>query len=137
MLKRLFIKKVDTRALPRIRLENFIRYKLDSDPSNSFCIANVKNISGSGILFVSKTVVAKDQLLNITINFPGMDPLDVKADIARMRRTDNGEYEIGAHFINIDEEKRKALTKRIDFILKKIAEQKSLWGQIKKGFRGG
>jgi len=134
MLKRLFVRKLDTRVLPRIRLENFIRYKLDSDPLASFSIGNVKNISGSGILFVSKTAVAKDQLLCLTINFPGIDPFDVKAEIARMRRTDKGEYEIGAHFIHIDEEKRRALTERIDLILRKVAEEKSLMGQIRRVF---
>jgi hypothetical protein len=136
MLKKIFIKRIDTRVLPRIRLDNFVRYKLDSDPSSNFYVASVKNISGSGILFVAKTAFLKGQLLNMTVNFPGLDPFDVKADIARIRRIETGEYEIGAHFIVIDAEMQKSLTERINYILKKIAEQKSLWKQIRKAVIG-
>lgn len=132
MLKKIFKKNIDTRVLPRIRLDNFVRYKFDSDPASGFALANVKNISGSGILFFSKTEIPRGKFLEMDINFPGLEPIKAKAEIMRITRTQAGDYEIGAHFITINGKERSDLTRRIEFILKKIAERKSLWGQIKR-----
>lgn len=132
MLKRLFNKDINTRVLPRIKLGNFVRYKLGSDPASGFVLANVKNISGSGVSFVSKTEISRGKFLEIDINFPGLEPIKVKAEVMRMVRMQAGDYEIGAHFITIDDRERLNLTRRIEFILKNIAERKSFWGQIKR-----
>lgn len=132
MIRRIFKKNPQTRALPRVRLDNIIRYKLDTDPSNSYCIANVKNISASGILIISKDEIAYGKMLDMSINFPGLDAFETKAQVARVRRTNAGDYEIGLHFITIDAQKKSDLEKRIAFILRKIKEHKSLWGQIKR-----
>ena len=132
MFKKIFKKNIDTRVLPRIKLGNIIRYKIDSSGSSNYQIANLRDVSGSGILFISKTELSRDNMLNISINFPGLDPIEVKAHVARVRRTKMGEYEIGAHFISIDEQKRQELSRRIEFILKKIAERRSLLGSLKR-----
>lgn len=132
MLKKIFKKDINTRALPRIRLENFVRYKPDSDPASGFVLANVRNISGSGILFISKTEIPRGKFLEMDINFPGLEPIKVRAEVMRIERTQAGDYEIGAHFITINDKEKEDLTRRIGFILKKIAERNSLWGQIKR-----
>ena len=135
MLKNIFKKNINTRALPRIRLENLVRYRLDSEPASGFVLANVRNISGNGILFISKTEIPKGKFIEMDINFPGLEPLKVKAEVLRISRTEAGDYEIGAYFITINDKEKEDLIRRIDFILKKIAERKSLWGQIKRAIK--
>jgi len=135
MLKKIFKKNINTRVLPRIKLGNIIRYKIDSSGSSNYQIANLRDVSGSGILFLSKAELSRENMLSISINFPGLDPIETKAQVVRVRRTKAGEYEIGAHFISIDEQKRRDLSRRIEFILKKIADRKSLLGGLKRVFR--
>jgi len=130
MFRKIFHRNINTRALPRIKLGNLIKYKLDSDPVNSYSITNVRNISASGISFFSKSELTKNKFLNIVINFPGLGPIEAKAQVARAIRTKNGDYEIGAHFISVDEAKKEELAERIEFILKKIAEHKSWWKRL-------
>lgn len=135
MFKKIFKKNINTRVLPRIKLENLIKYRIDSGAPGNVAIANVKDIGGSGILFLSKAELSRENMLSISINFPGLDPIETKAQVVRVRRTKAGEYEIGAHFISIDEQKRRDLSRRIEFILKKIADRKSLLGGLKRVFR--
>jgi|GEM_PF-1514544 len=133
MLKKMLIRKnVNTRAFPRIDFFNFIKYKLEWEPKENFNTANIKNISGSGLLFVSKKELAKDSILDVIINFPGTDSIDAKAQVVRSIRSDSGFYEVGAHFVNIDEEKRAELAKRINFVLQKMSSRKSFWSWFKK-----
>ena len=124
-------KKVERRVLPRITFYNFIRYKSTSDPLTKFAIANVKNISASGILFLSKRDFPLDALLYIDINFPGLDAIGVKAKVIRSRRTESGEYEIGAHFVIIDDNVKAKLTKRIDFVLDTLKSRKLFWRKVR------
>ena len=129
---RLWRKKIERRVLPRIRCYNFIRYKPSQDPSAEFVIANVKNISGSGILFLSKKDFSLDTVLDIDINFPGLDAIAVKAKVVRSRRTQTGEYEIGAHFVIIDDNVKANLTKRIEFVLDMLSSKKLFWRRLAK-----
>jgi hypothetical protein len=129
---RIWRKKIERRVLPRIKFYNFIRYKTSQDPSDKFVIANVKNISGSGILFLSKRDFPLDTVLDIDINFPGLDAISVKAKIVRSRRTQTGEYEIGAHFVIIDDSVKASLAKRIEFVLDMLSSKKLFWRRLTK-----
>lgn len=130
-----FFRRVDTRIFPRLRLHNFIKYKIESEPAKSFSIACVEDISASGILFVSKKELPAYSTIDVAINFPGMDSIEIKAEVVRAKRTASGEYQTGAHFIVIDETKKEQLAKRVEFILRKIRERKSFLGQIRRAFR--
>jgi len=129
-------KRVNTRAFPRLKAHHLLRYRLRDDEASQFVTASVKNISGGGILFKTDQQMSVGAELELEINFPSFEkPLQVLASVVRVRQSEAGDFEIGAHFTSIEELQRSDLVKKIDFMLNKLKEKKSFWIQLRKSIK--
>ncbi len=124
MIKRLFSKKVETRAFSRLKAYSYIKYRQASAQNAGFLTAALKDISASGLLFLAKEELPQGAALDICIDFPGLPPLNVKASVVRVIRTQAGEYQTAVYFMSIDEGQKAQLAKRIEFILRNMPKKK-------------
>jgi len=102
----------EKRRAPRVKVHYLLRYKAGASEK---VLSFVKDISAVGILFHSKERIPLDAELELEINFHGPDgPVRVNARTVRVKalRGMDG-FEVGAEFINIDENARAVIKRNI------------------------
>jgi len=102
----------EKRQFIRLTAHHLLKYKvIGGSPATSF----IRNISAGGVLFYSKEDFPQDTMIEMEINFPHY-PHPIKA-VAKIIRTKSlgkiGGDEVGAEFINVDEEAKDFINKKI------------------------
>lgn len=112
----------EKRKFTRLPTHHLIKYRiLEKEKAFSFA----RNISAGGLLFYCKEKIPIGSIVEIIINFPGRQgPVKVLAKISRisvMKRI--GGFEAAARYVNIDDEAREFIDKKILKVMKKIDDR--------------
>jgi len=126
-------KKLDTRRYPRVKAHHLVKYRAKKSEAERHRVASVKNISGNGIVFKTTSQLSVGSELELEINFPGLpEPVKAVAKVVRAEDADKDKFEIGAHFTKVKQNDASVIVSKIEYMLKKLRERKSLWKQLKK-----
>lgn len=110
-------KTQDRRALPRASVYHLAKYLKPSDPSKGKPIlTSVQDISGSGICLYTEEPLKPSTVMQIYINFPGMDktiPCLIQVIWIRQISRKPTRYKIGCKFIEIEDVFRQMVMKRV------------------------
>lgn len=114
----------EKRKYIRLKAHHLLKYKvLDKDAELSFA----KNISAGGVLFYSREEVSLGSTVEMEILFPQYpNPIKVVAKIVWKKPVKNMEgFDLGAEFINVEEDAKNFINDRILAIDKEMKEKKS------------
>jgi len=98
----MFKQEKERRRFPRVKVQCLLQYVLEGSGKK---VSYVKDISAGGVLFHSKEDIPENTLLDLEISLPKTESsLKMQAKIIRTKPLKGMEgFEIGAEFINIDE----------------------------------
>ena len=118
----------DRRIRERLKGYHLVKYRLfDKTKEEPYILSSVVNISASGILFKSNNPIALGIILDLKINFPASgEPVRTLAKVVRIREAKDKPkyYEVGAHFIEIEEQKTMIMDEEIKFVNGKLESEK-------------
>ena len=100
------------RKFPRLNVHHLIKYKmLEAEETVTFA----RNLSAGGLRFYSKEELPRESTIELSINFPDTEePLKILARIVWVRKlTAPGGFEVGAQFLNLDEDTCKLINEKI------------------------
>ena len=116
--------KKEQRKFVRIQAHHLLKYKVVGSEEIPRAISFARNISAGGVLFYADKKIPPGKLVELDINLPEHPTIKVVAKVVRVVPLKKiGGFEMGAEFINIDEEDRKFMDEKI-----KVAN-----GQSEKG----
>jgi len=120
----------EKRIKERMTGYHLVKYRLfDQVKEGAYVVSAVLNISASGLLFRTEESLAMDAILDLKINFPNLEePIRTLAKVVRVKEVKARPryFEIGAKFIGIDEQKTALMDKAIQFVNKKIQDEKEI-----------
>lgn len=110
---------VNKRRHRRIMEYTSISYRLFSSPKVEHFLT--RDISESGVRFLSYEFLTKDTLLELTVNLKKIPfSFETQAVVRWIRKDSTGErYEVGAEFLDIPQKAHQILTQYIDSIPEK------------------
>ncbi|RKY32985.1 MAG: hypothetical protein DRP74_01455 [Candidatus Omnitrophota bacterium] len=116
------------RKKPRIERHFMIRYQPQENPTvHNQGVSTIQNISETGCFFYSACHYKIGEKLDVEIRFPLIaEPAKFVAEVKRCIEEDPKipKYAIGILFIDVDQEKKDAFIKTLDFFLKKRSGNK-------------
>jgi len=116
--------KENRRLKERLSGYHLMKYRIFGDKEDAiFKVTSVINISAVGVLFRSDNYLPAGTILDLKIYFPGHPvPLLAQVQVVRFREVKIKEkyYEIGARFLNFDEEEGKIIDKVVKFVNSKL-----------------
>jgi Tfp pilus assembly protein PilZ len=101
------------RKFVRLKVHHLVKYKiLDSAETLTFA----RNLSAGGIRFYCKEKIPKGSTVEMTINFPDSPtPLKILSKVVWIKELKKmGGFEVGAQFIDVDDDTFELLRKKID-----------------------
>jgi hypothetical protein len=118
----------DKRQALRLAAHHLLKYKVLNEAGGSGTLSFVRNISANGALFHCHEYIKPETILRLTINFP-QTPKSLEAT-ARVLRTkklskDRG-FDIAVQFINLEEEYKVLMGKKIINTFDKVKNKKPL-----------
>ncbi|MGB2599278.1 MAG: PilZ domain-containing protein [Candidatus Omnitrophota bacterium] len=102
----------EKRKFIRIDAHHLLKYKIiGKEKALSFA----GNISAGGVLFYTKEYIHPESVVELTINFPSYPgPIKAVSRVVRIRPMAKvGGFEVGAEFVEIAEDAREFINKRI------------------------
>ena len=108
--------KKEKRKFNRLAVYHLVKYRLISKPKDELTVAHIKDIGGGGVQIVTEDKFAKDDTLQLYINFPHiLSPIPCLAKVEWTRKiTKSSRYESGLQFIEIEDILRQEMIKQID-----------------------
>lgn len=121
--------EITKRIAPRINRSFITRFRAHTpDAAESWQTATLQNISATGCLFSCQQYYAPDALLDILIEFPGIDgPIAFIATVKRCQGKtllNTVVYSIGVEFREIDQVKKDMFLQRLSFLVKIVYPDK-------------
>ena len=113
------MKKVgkERRKFIRLKAHHLLKYRVAGKGEEE--LSFVRNISAGGALFVAKEDIPCDSTVELEINFP-QHPHSIKvvSRVVRSRALKKmGGFEVGVEFVNVDENDKEFLKKKIASIV--------------------
>lgn len=122
---------IDRRKFARLSAHHLLRYRvigleykvLGNDAESILTYA--KNISAGGILFYAKQSIPVDTMIELSIIFPFYEqPIKAVATVRRFRELQKtGGFDVGAEFVNIEDNAREFINKKILKVLEESNEK--------------
>ena len=111
-------KGIEKRGRVRFRIPTLLKYKR-IQPSSVYLITNIRDISASGIAFLSDLPVPQDSLLEICFLDPAAEMMKVEGRVVYCRQVtkDPVAFRVGVRFEDISETVMDMLTKAESFFL--------------------
>ena len=112
----------EKRKFIRLSAHHLLKYKiLDKASEMSFA----RNISAGGVLFYSKEDLPVDSMIEMEINFPHYPhPVKVVSKVIRTKPMKKmGGFEIGAEFVNVEEDARDFINKKIVSVQEEVEKE--------------
>jgi len=132
-LSRIFGKKKDKweekRKFIRLTAHHLLRYKIMEKGSQ---VSFARNISAGGVLFYSKEALPQGSMVEMEINFPHYPhPVKVVSKVVRVHPLEKlGGFEIGAEFVNVEEDAKDFINRKIITVQDQIEKES---GEEEKG----
>ena len=109
----------ERRKYIRLDAHHLLKYrKVGKEEALSF----VRNISAGGVLFIAKENIPLGDVVELEINFPGFPhPIKASAKVVWIKELKElGGFETGAEFINVEEDAREFINKKITTVTKDL-----------------
>ena len=102
----------ERRKFIRLAAHHLIKYKVIEQKEE---LSFARNISAGGVLFVAKESIPPGNIVKILISFPKYPhPIKVAAKVIWTKELKNlGGFKIGAEFVNVEEDARDFINKKI------------------------
>jgi c-di-GMP-binding flagellar brake protein YcgR len=104
-----------------MHLLNYI-YFGENDDEATQGMGRTLNVSESGILLETHTPIDSDIVISLTIGFEE-DVVDIKGKVVYNKKNEDGFYESGINFFDVDTDAQKALKKYISLFNSKPEEK--------------
>ncbi|MCX5700034.1 MAG: PilZ domain-containing protein [Candidatus Omnitrophica bacterium] len=106
----------EKRKYSRLAVYHLVKYRLVSQPKSELVIAYIKDIGGGGVQLVTADKLAKDNVLQLYINFPHiLSPVPCLAKVVWTKRIAKvNRHEAGLQFLEIEGILRQEMVKHID-----------------------
>lgn len=103
------------RKFIRLQAHHLLKYKLVSGKKSQNFLSFARNISAGGVLFYSHEPAAVGSVVELVINVPSYPKaVKVVSKVIRVKKLKKlGKYEIGAEFINMEEDARDFINNKI------------------------
>ena len=103
----------DRRKYIRLDAHHLLKYKVIEKEEEQ--LSFIRNIGAGGVCFVAKEIIPPEKVIEIVISFPGFShPIKATARIVWNKELKKlGGFETGAEFINVDEDARDFINKKI------------------------
>jgi c-di-GMP-binding flagellar brake protein YcgR len=111
----------ERRKYIRLDAHHLLKYKIVGKGEE---LSFAKNISAGGVLFIAKENIPTDSVIELEINFPTFPhPIKAKARVVWNRELKKfGGFETGAEFINVDEDAKEFINKKITSTSEKLEQ---------------
>jgi len=118
----------ERRKFVRLGVHHLVKYRVLDEKESKDTLCFVRNISAGGVLFHSDVSVVPGKFIELQINFPSY-PKPVKA-VGKILRTIPlklvGGFDVAVEFINVDDEAKDFINKRILNVFEKTKGGKSM-----------
>jgi c-di-GMP-binding flagellar brake protein YcgR len=117
----------------RLHVYHLIKYKKVSDPPDGpFTLTTLRDIGAGGICFKSEEYLPVSTFLVLKLNFPGISTsVSALAKIVWIRQKKSARfYEVGAQFIEIDENIQKMIDDKIKSTCKKFYNKGNILSRL-------
>lgn len=116
------LRKKEKRKYPRLNAYHLVKYRLISSPQAELVTASIKDISGGGFCLRTEEGLPVSTGIQLFINFPQFSqPIPSLAKVVWIKKLGKSKrYELGLQFLEIEEVLRQEITKRIDYVRRRV-----------------
>jgi c-di-GMP-binding flagellar brake protein YcgR len=109
----------ERRKFTRLDVHHLLKYKALQDEEK---LSFTKNISAGGVCFIAKEVISPGSITELLISFPGFPhPVKATAKVVWNKELKKlGGFETGAEFINVEEDAKHFIDKKILEVIKEL-----------------
>jgi c-di-GMP-binding flagellar brake protein YcgR len=112
------LEEKERRKFVRLNVYHLVKYRLVSQEEWQMAIAYISDISAGGVCLRAGEKIAKDSILQVSINFPQLSsPVFCSAKVVWVKKIGKANrFEMGLEFFKIEDLLRQEIAQRVDYV---------------------
>ena len=115
------LRKKEKRKFLRLNVYHLVKYRLASQKEWQRAIASIGDISAGGVCLRAGEKIAKNSILQVSINFPGFSsPISSLAKVVWVEKIGKASrFKMGLEFFEIEDLLRQEIIQRVDCVCRR------------------